>query len=355
MPINFESARRLLDDVWRQVLAEKEGETSEDIDLLINSKLVAIRYCLPTQILGKLIDSKLNVLSTQKGDGTDVAAWDPRSLATRVTSPWVSDNQNVLGSSRDPYVGNPLRKPKLEPEPGNVKGAKDWKLLFAVLSEIESRSDSNFTQRRFHQTLRSIRKRLSELSFEYIAPERISLKQVEEIGETFLSESSGGDRGLSVAAALFETFGEYFHLYSKVLRHVINASDQSTGAVADIECLDAEGNVVLAVEVKERDLTLMDVKSGILKARRASISGYLFNAPRTRKSEASDVDELIERSWSAGTNLYRLSVDELIRVGLTLTGERGRKEFIEKVGDQLNKYNTQPSNRQRWKQLLESI
>lgn len=144
-------------------------------------------------------------------------------------------------------------------------------------------------------------------------------------------------------------------VYSEVVRHVVNASDQSTGLSADIECKDANGEVLLAIEVKERDLTVMDLKSGIQKARRGSISKYLFNSPRTKMTDESEIAELIEKTWNSGTNLYRLSMDELIRVGLALTGENSRREFLENIGEQLNTYNTQPTNRQRWKQLLEEI
>ncbi len=349
------AARELLDALWTSILGDTQQTTDSDIDRLIDSRSVSIRYCLPTQLLGKAVDPKLDCLCLQKGDGTLESQWDPRGFATKVTVPWVMANQNVLGTSADPYVSLPLRRPRLEPEPGSTKARDEWKLLYQILKEVEDRSDAEFTLTRLRSVLASVARKLAESSFEYVVPERISLEQTRTVVNAFLSEPSGGDRGLSVAAALFQVFGHYFGLYSEVRRAVINASDTSTGLTADIECIDAEGNLRLAIEVKERGLTLTDVKGAIRKARRASIQEFLFNAPSVSAADATQIDEQFARTWASGTNLYHLTVDELIKVGLSLTGEEGRKEFIENVGRQLNEFNTQPINRQRWKALLDDI
>lgn len=355
MPPDSEIAKRLLSDLWSAVLAEDEVATDPTIDALIDSSSVSIRFSLPTQLLGKLTDPKVDSLCLQKGDGSHRSMWDPRGFSSKVIVPWVSENQNVLGTSTDPYVSKPLRKPRLEADPGNVKNKEDWKSLYSLLNEVEGEDDRSFTQKRLTEVLRSIRRKLTESTFEFFVPERISLEQTQHLVAAFLAEGSGGDRGLSVAAALFETFGKFFGLYNEVRRAVINASDSSTGLTADIECLDDDGNLKLAIEVKERNLTLTDVRSAIQKARQSEIREFLFNSPKSNPAEDTDIDELIERTWASGTNLYRLSITELIQVGLTLTGEDGRKDFLKNVGEHLNQYNTQPTNRKRWKVLLESI
>lgn len=352
---NADEARKILDDLWSEIMTEDTVETKPTIDTLIDSSSVSIRFCLPTQLLGKLTDAKLDCLCIQKGDGESESMWDPRGFSAKVIVPWVMANQNVLGTSSDPYVSKPLRKPRLEENPGAVKQKEDWVLLYKILEKVEKADDADFTRQVMEETLRSIKRKLAENTFEYVIPERISLEQTLSIIARFLNEGSGGDRGLSVAAALFETFGKFFGLYSNVNRHVINASDTSTGATADIECLDEHGKLKLAVEVKERSLTLTDVKAGLIKARKESLQEFLFNAPSIKTSDFEDIFNIFDKTWASGTNLYQLSLGDLIRVGLTLTGEEGRKDFIENVGNQLNEYNTQPKNRQRWKELLEEI
>ena len=350
-----EAARELLDELWEMVTQEKNGETNPDIARLVGSRYVAVRYCLPTQLLGKLTDPKLDCLCLQKGKGDSDSQWDPRSFANKVIVPWSAENQSVLGTSADPYVGKPLRKPRLEENPRNVKGKDEWVLLHRILDKVERRNSQEYTRICMLQTLRSIHGTFAELDFEYFVPERVSIEQTEKIISEFLSEGSGGDRGLSVAAALFETFGRYFGIYKEVKRYAINAADEATGMAGDIECIGADGELRLAIEVKERNLTLADVRSAVLKARKASLRELLFNAPGANPPDKAQIAELFARTWASGTNLYRLSIDELIRVGLSLTGESGRKDFLENVGRQLDEYGTQPSNRKRWKELLEGM
>ena len=352
---NSEQARELLDALWSRVTQEECGEIDPDVDRLIGSRFVSIRFCLPTQLLGKVTDPKLNCLCLQRGSADENSLWDPRSFANKVIVPWVAENQSVLGTSTDPYVSKPLRKAWLEANPGNVKGKEEWTLLYRVLNEVQERNSEDFTRDRMLSTLRSIHKKFSDLVFEYYIPERISLEQTQKVISIFLSESSGGDRALSVAAALFETFGKYFGIYEEVKRQVINASDQSTGLAGDIECIGKHGKRSLAIEVKARDLTLTDVTTAIGKAQKVSLQEFLFSSPGTNPSEQEEIAELISKTWASGTNLYRLSIDELIGVGLSLTGEEGRKDFLENIGRQLDTYNTQPINRKRWKELLEEI
>jgi len=352
---NQDEARKILKELWNNVSLETETVVDPTIDKLMKSQFVSIRFSLPTQLLGKLTDSALNCLCLQKGNGEDESQWDPRGFAAKVLVPWVAENQSVLGTSSDPYVSKPLRKQYLEANPGNVKGEAEWKSLFQVLEEVEEKNDPEFTKLRFIQVLRSVKALYSELSFQYYSPERISLEQTQGLVKNFLSESSGGDRGLAVAAALFETFGKFFKLYSDLKRNVINASDQATGSAGDIECLDENGNLRLAIEVKERNLTLTDVRTAIIKARGVSLTEVLLNAPGIVGNENEQINELISRTWASGTNIYHLTIDDLITVGLFLTGEDGRIDFVKNVGAQLDKYNTQPVNRKRWKDLLEGL
>jgi hypothetical protein len=64
---NIDIAKDLLDKLWKEVIKEENVEIDPDIDRLINSQSVAIRYCLPTQLLGKFTNGKLNCLRLQKG------------------------------------------------------------------------------------------------------------------------------------------------------------------------------------------------------------------------------------------------------------------------------------------------
>ena len=78
-----ERGASLLEGMWREVLAgtitvadsEVDGHIKESVATLIESNTVALRYCLPTQLLGKLTDSSLDTLCLQRGEGSE-SQWD---------------------------------------------------------------------------------------------------------------------------------------------------------------------------------------------------------------------------------------------------------------------------------------
>ena len=72
--------------------------------------------------------------------------------------------------------------------------------------------------------------------------------------------------------------------------------------------------------------------------------------------EKEEIADLFSKTWASGTkSISPFPSMKLIRVGLCLTGESGRIDFLENVGKQLDEYGTQPNNRKRWKELLEGI
>ena len=143
-----EKAKQLLAQCWDEALQKDQAnidpppEVDEQIRShvrdLMSSGIVSFLYCLPTQLLGKLTDPKLDALCLQHGENAP-SQWDARSFAAKVIVPWVRDHENVLGTSPDPYVSNPLRQPRILPDPPNVRPASRlaWRdLLSDVLDGV---------------------------------------------------------------------------------------------------------------------------------------------------------------------------------------------------------------------------
>ena len=323
----------------------------------VNHKQVTYRFCLPVQLLGKLTNPMLDSLRLQKkkGDPSDVSGWDARSLASKVVAPFNQRQENILGTSSDPYVGNPMRIPRMARDDPSKKEIAGWNALVDVLEQIESRADPDFTEAVFRQVLLEMYRRQKSLRFVYPLPPRISLESTLLLCQRFLEEKSGGDRSLALCGALFDAIGIHFGLFSKVDRARINASDEATGQAADLECVNAEGKVVLAVEVKDRTLTLTDVEGTLRKCRQRKIKDIFFAAPGTRPEDQPTLDDRIARAFASGQNLYIFDFFCLARSILALGGEPIRNTFLQKVGEHLDVWNTQPSHRQAWKKLLESI
>lgn len=365
--IDHGAARELLQSEWEFVVAAvtadrdvtfiDEVELREWIVDSINHSQVGYRFCLPVQLLGKLTNAALDALSLQRGSSADAdsRSWDARSLASKVIAPFNLSQESVLGSSNDPYVGNAMRIPRMERGDGSKRDPAGWNVLIDVLERVESCADVAFTRAVFRQVLLEFAHRQASLSFTYPVPPRISLERALALAGTFLSQKSGGDRALAIAGALFDVVGENFDLYKTVKRARINASDSASGQVADLECVDANDHVVLAVEVKDRALTLADVESTILKARKRDIREVLFAAAQPEPGNAESVSARMDTAFAAGQNLYRFDTLDLARVVLAIAGEKGRHIFLSRVGLHLDKWNTQPGHRTAWKKLLESV
>lgn len=365
--LDFDRAAQLLNVHWQAVVAEAgakrdvryvaDAALREAIRASVNHKQVAYRFCLPVQLLGKLTEPRLDVLRLQKrrGDPSDVTGWDARSLASKVVAPFNQRQENILGTSADPYVGNPMRIPRMVRDDQSKKDVSGWNALVEVLEGVETRGDPDFTEAVLRQTLLEMLRRQQTLRFVYSLPPRISLDDTLDLAQRFLQERSGGDRGLALTAALFDAIGIHFRLYASVERARINASDEATGQAADLECVDGEGRVVLAVEVKERILTLSDVEGTLRKCRQRKIKDIFFAAPGVQEGDRSSLSERIERAFTSGHNLYVFDFFDFARSVLALGGEPIRTTFLQKVGEHLDLWNTQPAHRQAWKRLLESL
>ena len=134
--MDADEARAWLDAEWAAALEAGDDEPDAEIDKLANSKGVAVRYALVTQLLGKIADPARDLRAVQLGDGAG-GAWDARSFSTSVIVPWVADNQHVLGASAEPYASKPLRRERLEHDMSNVRYKADWNGLVALFDGLE--------------------------------------------------------------------------------------------------------------------------------------------------------------------------------------------------------------------------
>jgi hypothetical protein len=363
--MDYERAGRLLNNLWKSISRESEKEPNlafvtdktlrRKIHDSVNHSQVSYRFCLPIQLLGKLTDPAVDCLALQRRRGqADDAQWDARSLGSKVVAPFNRREENVLGASNDPYVGNAMRIPRMVRDDSSKRDVPGWNRLIDVLEAVQKRSDRRFTELILREVLLAIHLRQRTLRFTYSVPPRVSLITAVDIAQQFLADKSGGDRALAFAGALFDVIGIHFGLFKKVNRARINASDESSGQSADLECINENSEIVMAVEVKDRALTLSDVEGTITKTRNREIREVFFTAPKIETSDAPKIEKRVATAFASGQNLYAFDFIDLARAVLALGGEPMRRLFLEKVGDHLDAWNTQPSHRQAWKKLLES-
>lgn len=359
-------SKEILNRLWNEIedLASKgtlpdaitDEKLKSAIQRAVNSNTKTYRYVLPTQILAKVADSSLDSRCLQVIRGGK-GAFDARSICHSVIVQFDKQNDFVLGGSPEPYVNNPLRQPEVSPQYRNKQKDKSgWDDLCEVLKSIEDQNDKLFTELALKQTLIEIYKRLTNVRVTYPVPKRISLNQCITLITMFLSEQSGGDRVQAIVSALFLAVGNSFSLYSDVRRANINAADASSGQVADLECVSESGNIILAVEVKDRDLTINQIKDKLPNMRAQKVTEILFIAQQgIAKSDEDEVSALIEKEFVSGQNIYVFDLMGLAKSLLALLGENGRRLFLDIIGRELDRYRSDITHRRAWANLLSSF
>ena len=219
-----------------------------------------------------------------------------------------------------------------------------------MLAEVETRNEPVYTEEVFRAVLLAIYDKLKERRFDYPALRRVSSAQAGYLVEGILASSQAGEHALSIAAALFTVAGQRFALWDEVRREHSTTADRATRMVGDIECR-REGRIVYAVEVKERRVTVADVRSFEQKLSRSDLTEALIAAPAPVPQEAGEIDERLRLMWTQGVNLYRHAIEDLAAVLMSLVGEDGRCDFIVEVGRQLDAH-ALPSGRLAWRDLI---
>ena len=353
--MNDEELNHWLDSQWDQILASFDSEPDEDIDRFVGSSLVSIRYAVFTQLLGKFADADRDLLCLQRGSQESATAdgrWDPRSFCIRVVVPWVRRNHDVLGRSSDPYVNNPLRRPRMDEGMEALSNRAEWDALVRLLADLQSSGRESTVEATLKRCLKSIARRLREQSVVYPVPRRIGLAQLCSLLDRYLVVSDGGLRPMIVTTALMRTLGEAFSIFTRVESQGLNEADAASGAPGDVSCFGAGEELVLAVEVKGHDLTYVELGATILSARSTGVTNILFATPGIATADREAIATRIADEFASGSNVHQISINDLVRTTFSLLGEDWRVIFIRAICDELDARSTNPADRVGFAGLL---
>jgi hypothetical protein len=136
----------------------------------------------------------------------------------------------------------------------------------------------------------------------------------------------------------------------------VNEADVARGSPGDVMCFDAADNMVLAIEVKDRALTLADVRASTRKAREsdAALSNLLFATLGISEQDRSSIHDSAVASWAAGLNVYQADIIELVRSAFVLLGEEWRPALLRQIGAELDARGDH-AHRRAWHALLSAL
>lgn len=126
--------------------------------------------------------------------------------------------------------------------------------------------------------------------------------------------------------------------FARVLSQGVNVADSLTGVPGDVMCFDDDNNMILAVEVKDRMLTLSDVRNSARKAQASTdkLSNFLFATPGFRNEENNQIREVMATAWASGLNINQIDIVTLASMAFALLSEDWRPKLLREIGKELD-------------------
>ncbi len=229
---------------------------------------------------------------------------------------------------------------------------EEWEALVSFLSPLDEVPKPDLEDA-FVRCLESAARRLTNQSFEYQVPLRVSLPATLRIMESFLADASGGLRPLAVATAMMIVCGRAFSIFESVSSQGLNEADSSSGVPGDVMCFDNSGSLVMVVEVKDRFLTVADVRSSTGKARTSTepFSSLLFATPGIQGDERGEIRHNMETAWASGLNINQIDIVDLANAVFALLPEGWRPKILREIGVELDR-RADHTHRHAWHELL---
>ncbi len=157
--------------------------------------------------------------------------------------------------------------------------------------------------------------------------------------EEYLDEASGGFRPLAVAVSLMNVLGRAFSIFGQVKSQKVNEADSQAGVPGGLMCYDQDGEIALAIEVKDRDLTLADVRTSTVKAQKSERPVYnlLFVSPNLKDADSDEIQRFAHQVWPSGLNINQIDIIDLTKAAFVLLAENKRTEFLREISDELDR------------------
>ena len=350
--------RPKLDLLWTEARSYPAGRSLVPVDLkerlekIFASKTKTYQYAVVTQLLAKWDDPTKDARCIQKLEGDlDPSRFDARSLCSKVVVPWEREVGSPLGLKDDPYVNNPMRVPDFSlAYQHKPKDKRTWAELVALFEHVQQHPTS--ARVLLLQTLLMIRVLREEQDVKFPTPQRASLQDTLAVTHDFLKTKSGGARLQVVGFAVFDAMRKTWGIFDEVITSPVNASDASSGKSADVVCRRA-GEVILACEVKDRDLNVEMLHGTITNARLEKVTELFALIRGKDASHEQEMTTRIDREFKHGMNVYLLESDSFLALVLALIGEAGRQHYLNSIVEGMVQMNIPFESKRDWARSLE--
>lgn len=272
------TANTLVNDVWDEVeVAEKAPTCSIEpcIDHVLGyAKAKTYKYILLTQLLGKAVDERVNILA-MKASSALPGAWDARNLCEGVFTLGGFEEQvlhGVLGRTKQPYNNSPGQKPELSKQ--NHTRKSDIPIRDELIDALSTIDSSDEARRCLAYALWVCKQQVMESVSEEPLPVfgaesapharlRLFLRELAQIGQE--------GEGISLATALLldAALGQSG---CEAVLYQINSSHRGRGDIDVFRGMDK----VVQVEIKDRPFQMDEVLAYADSALEAGFPRFAF-------------------------------------------------------------------------------
>lgn len=354
--VDEETAKQLLEMEWNTVQSSEktqyvEQQIAQKIQDIFNASQLTYKYILFTNILAKAVNPEIHYRSMQAGSELD-GAYNARSLGHKVVVEWEKENGERFGGSNEPFLNKPARDPEFALE-NAARSQSAQKRLYNLLETLEDQTNAdevdplNILRQALYEFLQ-----LEPQTVEYKDPSDVPYRKIAPLIKQYLSTSGGGERLAAVTAGVYRTYYSQAGDGWTIDAEHANTPDEFSKSAGDVE-LFREGQLIRAIEVKDKPAERSDIQHTIAKAKEAKLGEYLFVVGSGWQSE-SEKQAAITDIENASIEIILVYPEELIAM-LKFVGDAGRVEFTRVVGEYLNDMRATSANKDTWKSIVESL
>ena len=330
MPIDYATARALLEDVFAQAEADVlQGATPHipekikpAFDIIFQSITQAYREVLLGCAIARLQDKSINIRKPYMNQGAD--AFNGRTLDEKVINPFFHEKR--IPSSRGPYLSAFRRSVRFDRSTrGGLRDKAGYDSLLSLISYLESTSD----EPELLAFLRYLLFKFAVLREAAVIPlsrlQRLSLNQYEVLLSNLLSTPSGGRFPVLLVVAAFTAIKDFFGLDWEISYQGINVSDTASGAGGDIT-VKTHGEILFAAEVTERPIDKSRLVATFnTKIAPSGLEDYLFFVRLA--GVGPDTKKQAHQYFSQGHEVNFVEIKDWILMSLATVGKKGRAIF----------------------------
>lgn len=371
--VDLDEADSLLRQEWARVLADvgaddgAAGDGAEvdyvDDDLVCREIRRSIRddrhgtmtfkYMFLSSVLAKATNPDVHYRAVKTTSDLD-GAFSSRSVAERVIVDWEQDNGQRLGGSNEPGTSKPFRWDEFsEDYSDEVLRSDAYDRLTDLLARLqdETRTGELDPVDVLRQTLSEVA-RLESRTIDFTATAAVPYRELEEHVRAYLEETGGGERLVAVTAGVLRAY--YAHAgdgdWAVEVQHV-NVPDEQSDAAGDVEVY-RDGDLRLAVEVKDKPVARNDLKHSIRKAQQFELGEYRYLVGDGFAD--GEAGAATREAASAPVEMVLWFPDDLYSQ-LKSVGQDGRRAFVNGVSEYLNEMRALDRNKDDWRAVVEQF